>query len=194
MDHSPEDKEDLERLAVEREATNQTLEKEPETERKPANDKCTTRSLSSSDSEREVTAEPGDSSQHKARQNQTPNSLDDLQDSQEKSDADDYTSESESTNIADIMPEIPLNMRDILNRRLLFTNDKEARTPGDPVIKKAMAIIDRKRGSDWSEEKQHEVKDVIEDYAEEAEATFVLNLMSHILGTTRKVPKHTTLS
>ena len=61
-------------------------------------------------------------------------------------------------------------------------------------MKKARAILDGKRGSDWGEEKQQEVQEGIEDYCEEAEATFIINLMEHILGKTRKVPKNTMLS
>ena len=90
--------------------------------------------------------------------------------------------------------ETPLNMRDLLNRNMLFVNDKQAKEAGEVVAKKAKAILDGKRGSDWGEEKQQEVQEGIEDYCEEAEATFVINLMEHILGKMRKVPKNTMLS
>ena len=125
----------------------------------------------------------------------TPHTLDDLGSSQEDSEADNYTSESESSNTGIIMPqETPLNMRDLLNRKMLFINEKQAKGPGEVVAKKAKAILDGKRGSDWGEEKKQDVQEGIEDYCEEAEATFVINLMEHILGKTRKVPKNTMLS
>lgn len=125
----------------------------------------------------------------------TPRSLDDLESCQEESEAYNHTSDPESSDTGDIMPqETPLNMREILSRNMLFVNDKDARELGEAVINKAKAILDSKRGSDWSEEKQYEVQEAIEDYCEEAEATFVINLIEHILGKTRKVPKHAMLS
>ena len=94
--------------------------------------------------------EPFDSSKQKTNgHTPTPHSLDDLGSSQEESEADNYTSESESSNTEDIMPqETPLNMRDLLNRNMLFVNEKQAKEPGEVVVKKARAILDGKRGSD----------------------------------------------
>ena len=135
------------------------------------------------------------SEQNTKEQTLTPHSLEDLGSSQDESEADNYTSESESSNSGEIMPqETPLNMRDLLNRKMLFINEKQAKAPGEVVVKKASAILDGKRGSDWGEEKKQDVQEGIEDYCEEAEATFVMNLMEHILGKMRKVPKNTMLS
>ena len=84
-----------------------------------------------------------------------------------------------------------LNMRDLLNRKMLFVNEKQAKESGEVVVKKARAILDGKRESDWGEEKQQDVQEGFEGYCEEAEATFVINLMEHILGKKRKVSKNT---
>ena len=63
-----------------------------------------------------------------------------------------------------------------------------SRTRGS-LFKKARAILNGKRGSDWGKDKQQEVQDGTEDYCEQAEAVFMFNLMEHILGETRKDTK-----
>ena len=50
-----------------------------------------------------------------------------------------------------------LNMRDLLNRKMLFVNEKQAKESGEVVVKKPRAISDGKRESDWAEEKQQDV-------------------------------------
>lgn len=103
------------------------------------------------------------------------------------SEADDSTSTSDSTDPEDIMVGTPYQVRAMLARHMLFIEDPAAEIIGDKLISAAKGILNRKRLSVWSEEKQEQVKEGIKDYAMELEATFVVNLMNHLLGTTRMI-------
>lgn len=59
---------------------------------------------------------------------------------------------------------------------------------GRNVIKRAKDVLDQKRGSDWSSQQAFAVKETIDDYCDETETTFLINLMRVLLGQTRKVP------
>ena len=79
----------------------------------------------------------------------------------------------------------PYQVRDMLVRHMLFIDDPAAKIIGDKLISAAKGILDRKRLSVWDKDKQEQVQEGIKDYAMELEATFVVNLMNHLLGTTR---------
>ncbi|KAL9123732.1 MAG: hypothetical protein Q9217_006867, partial [Psora testacea] len=81
----------------------------------------------------------------------------------------------------------PLQVRPILARNFLFIEDDEARKIGNALIKKAMRILDQNRGSDYGETKALQVKEAIKAYANENEATFVINLHKHLFNDMRKV-------
>ena len=106
-----------------------------------------------------------------------------------------YASESGSTHPAHTMVGTPYQVRDMLNRNMLFYNEREvAEASGAALIASARGILSKKRGSDWSKEKRLQVMQGIEDYSQELEATFVVNLMKHLHGDTRKVPRDKPLS
>ena len=114
--------------------------------------------------------------------------------SEVESEGSEGTSESASTHSARIMVGTAFQVRNTLRRNMLFYDENEARAPGAALIAKARGILNQKRGSDWSEEKRLQVMQGIEDYRQELEATFVVNLMKHLHGDTRKVPQDKTLS
>ena len=77
-----------------------------------------------------------------------------------------------------IMVGTPYQVRDLLRRKGLFINDKDAKAIGASLITKAQSLMDAKRGSDWSAEKRFQIKEGIEDYYEELEATFIVPFMT----------------
>ena len=103
------------------------------------------------------------------------------------SEADDSTSASDCADSEDIMVGTPYHVRDLLARHMLFIDVPAAKTIGDKLISAAKGILDRKRLSLWSKDKQEQVQEGIMDYAMELEATFVVNLMNHLLGKTRMI-------
>lgn len=103
------------------------------------------------------------------------------------SEADDSTSASDCTDSEDIMVGTPYQVRALLASHMLYIDDPAAKIVGDKLISAAKGILDRKRLSLWSKEKQEEVQEGIMDYAMELEATFVVNLMYHLLGKTRTI-------
>ena len=114
--------------------------------------------------------------------------------SEVESEGSEGTSESASTHSAHIMVGTAFQVRNTLRRNMLFYDENEARAPGAALVAKARGILNQKRGSDWSEEKRLQVMQGIEDYRQELETTFVVNLMKHLHGDTRKVPQDKTLS
>ena len=103
------------------------------------------------------------------------------------SEADDSTSASDYADSEDIMVGTPYQVRDLLARHMLFIDVPAAKTMGVKLISAAKSILDRKRLSLWSKDKQEHVQEGIMDYAMELEATFVVNLMNHLLGKTRMI-------
>ena len=101
------------------------------------------------------------------------------------SEADDNTSASDCADSEDIMVGSPYQVRHLLARHMLFIDAPAAKTIGDKLISEAKGILDRKRLSLWSEDKREQVQKGIMDYAMELEATFIVNLMNHLLGKTR---------
>ena len=101
------------------------------------------------------------------------------------SEADDSTSASDSADSEDIMVGTPYQVRDLLAPYMLFIDAPAAKIIGDKLISEAKGILDRKRLSLWSKDKQEQVQEGIMEYAMELESTFVVNLMSHLLGKTR---------
>ena len=103
------------------------------------------------------------------------------------SEADDSTSASDCTDPEDIMVGTPYQVRAMLARHMLHMGDSAAKIIGEKLISAAKEILDQKRLSVWSKDKQQQVQEGIEDYAMELEATFVVNLMKHLLGETRMI-------
>ncbi len=103
------------------------------------------------------------------------------------SEADDSTSTSDCTDPDDIMVGTPYQVRDMLARHMLFMEDPAANIIGNKLISAAKGILDGKRLSVWDKDKQEKVREGIKDYALELEATFVVNLMNHLLGETRMI-------
>ena len=103
------------------------------------------------------------------------------------SEADGSTSVSDCADPEDIMVGTPYQVCAMLARHMLYIEDPTAEITGDKLISAAKGILDRKRLSVWSKDKQEQVKEGIKDYAMELEATFVVNLMNHLLGTTRTI-------
>ena len=113
----------------------------------------------------------------------------------ESSEGSDCASESGFTSPAHIMATSVHQVRDIIRRNQLFCDDRViAEASGAALIAKARGILRKKRGSVWSEEKRLQVMQGIEDYRQELESTFIVNLMKHLHGDTRKVPQDKPLS
>ena len=107
------------------------------------------------------------------------------------SEADDSTLASDCADPEDIMVGTPYQVRELLARHMLYIEVPAARIIGDKLISAAKGILDRKRLSVWSKDKQEQVQESIMDYAMELEAVFVVNLMYHLLGETRMIaPEH----
>lgn len=122
------------------------------------------------------------------------NSAGDTGSSEVESEGSACASDSGSTHPAHIMVGTAFQVRNTLRRNMLFYDESEARAPGAALITKACGILNQKRGSDWSEEKRLQVMQGIEDYRQELDATFVVNLMKHLHGDSRKVPQDKTLT
>ena len=103
------------------------------------------------------------------------------------SETDDSTLASNCADPEDIMVGTPYQVRELLARHMLYIEVPAARIIGDKLISAAKGILDRKRLSVWSKDKQEQVRENIMDYAMELEATFVVNLMYHLLGETRMI-------
>ncbi|KAG8527255.1 uncharacterized protein KY384_007999 [Bacidia gigantensis] len=78
-------------------------------------------------------------------------------------------------------------MRDLLKINLIYINQDLARAQGQVVIIKALAILDGKRGSDWSGPKAVMIQRTIHYNKDENEATFLCKLFHVLLATERKV-------
>lgn len=88
----------------------------------------------------------------------------------------------------------PYQVRDMLRRKILYIDHSEAEITGAALISKARGILDNKRLSAWSEDKRLQVQEGIKAYQGELESTFIVNLMRHLHGDTRKIPPDRRLS
>ena len=87
------------------------------------------------------------------------------------------------------MTDNPIKIRNILKQNRTYINDKDGAIVGAEVIKKALEIVDQRRGSGWTATEAKDAKEEILSYAMENEATFSWNFWNVMFNNKRKVPK-----